>query len=301
MVELQLAHFSVQQYLMSKRIEADFPRKASGVGVIFQKNLSEISARGSITRICLAYLSLLDERRPIGETRAEFPLAQYSAQYWMDHAMPAEVEKEVEGSILNFFLRQREAYKVWGKLFDPDTPFHGGFPTYKNMATPLYYASLAGLNRTAKLLLDNEADVNAQGGFYCSALQASSARGHREIVQLLLNYGADVNAQGGEHGNALQAASAEGHEEIVQLLLDNGADINAQGGECTTALLAALAEGHDEIARLLLNNGADDTQDLWCGNALQTASINGYKEIMQLLLDYGADVNAPGGFNGRAL
>jgi hypothetical protein len=32
---------------------------------------------------------------------------------------------------------------------------------------------------------------------------------------MLLDQGADVNAQGGHYGSALQAASAEGHKEVV--------------------------------------------------------------------------------------
>ncbi|OCL02329.1 ankyrin, partial [Glonium stellatum] len=63
--------------------------------------------------------------------------------------------------------------------------------------------------------------------------------GYNEIVQLLLSKGADINAQGRYHGTALQAASKHGHNEIVQLLLSKGADINAQGGQYNTALQAA--------------------------------------------------------------
>jgi ankyrin repeat protein len=47
------------------------------------------------------------------------------------------------------------------------------------------------------------------------------------MVQLLLDKGADVNAQGGIYGNALQAASARCHKQVVKLLLDNGADDTA--------------------------------------------------------------------------
>lgn len=36
-----------------------------------------------------------------------------------------------------------------------------------------------------------------------------------EIVRMLLDNGADVNAQGGKHGNALQAALEKGHLEVV--------------------------------------------------------------------------------------
>lgn len=62
-------------------------------------------------------------------------------------------------------------------------------------------ASERGHEQIVKLLLDKGVDVNAQGGFYCNALQAASVRGHERIVKLLLK-GTDVNAQGGLHGNA---------------------------------------------------------------------------------------------------
>ncbi|OCL03716.1 ankyrin, partial [Glonium stellatum] len=68
------------------------------------------------------------------------------------------------------------------------------------------------------------ADINAQGGYYGTALQAASQGGYNEIVQLLLSKGADINAQGGHYNTALQAASKHGHNEIVQLLLSKGAN-----------------------------------------------------------------------------
>lgn len=36
------------------------------------------------------------------------------------------------------------------------------------------------------MLLERNADVNSQGGYYETALQAASAQNHHEIVQLLL-------------------------------------------------------------------------------------------------------------------
>jgi ankyrin repeat protein len=74
-----------------------------------------------------------------------------------------------------------------------------------------------------KLLLDNNADVNTQGGIYDNALQAASASGYLDVVRLLLDEGADVNTQGGCYRNTLQAASVRGHSDVVKLLLDNGA------------------------------------------------------------------------------
>ncbi|KAF4311286.1 ankyrin repeat-containing domain protein [Botryosphaeria dothidea] len=68
------------------------------------------------------------------------------------------------------------------------------------------------------MLLEKNADVNAQGGYYGSALQAALSKGHVQVVQMLLEKNADVNAQGGFYGNALQAASSKGHVQVVQIL-----------------------------------------------------------------------------------
>ena len=81
-----------------------------------------------------------------------------------------------------------------------------------------------------KLLLENGAEVNAEGGWYGNTLQAASYEGNEVIVKLLAN-GARVNAECGLYGNALQAASYLGNEVIVKLLLENGAEVNAKGGE----------------------------------------------------------------------
>lgn len=100
-----------------------------------------------------------------------------------------------------------------------------------------------------KILLDHGADVNAQGGHYESALQASaSGEGIYSAAQMLLDRGAyDINANDGEFGSALQAASAFGHKEMVELLLSHGEDVNAKGGNFGSALQAASGKDHEEI------------------------------------------------------
>ena len=134
---------------------------------------------------------------------------------------------------------------------------------------PLYYSCSAGFLNISRWLLAEGANINAQGGQYGNALQASSTSSRESIVQLLLDGGAAINAQGGYLGNALQAAADGGHEKIVRLLLDQGAAINAQEG--------------------------------YFGNALQAASDGGHETVVRLLLDRGADLNTKGGRHGSAL
>jgi ankyrin repeat protein len=102
-----------------------------------------------------------------------------------------------------------------------------------------------------QMLLDEGAEVNAQGGHYGNVLQAASSGGHEKVVQMLLNKGAEVNAQGGHYGNILQAASSGGQEKMVQMLLDEGAEVNAQGGGYSNALQAASSEGHETVVQIL--------------------------------------------------
>jgi ankyrin repeat protein len=169
--------------------------------------------------------------------------------------------------------------------------------------TALQAASERGHLDVVKLLLDNGADVNTQGGGrYGSALQAASEEGRLDMVKLLLDKGADVTTQGGDYGNALQAASVSGHSDVVKLLLDKGADVNTQGGDYGNALQVASVSGHSDVVKLLLDKGADvNTQGGSYGNALGTASACGHLDVVKLLLDKGADVNAQGGHYGNAL
>ncbi|KAJ5471099.1 hypothetical protein N7530_008456 [Penicillium desertorum] len=187
--------------------------------------LSMTQSHKGMALLCLSYLSYLGGQGSAAEVRARFPLAQYSAEYWMDHSRPTETESEILDSVLKFFLQQTQAYADWWKLFDPDIPWDQD-RDYE-MGPPLYYASLLGLQRTAQLLLDKDENINAQGG-YLSPLQIACIQGHEGIVKLLLAKGADVNAQGkDEPRTALQLASARGHQEIAKLLLANGADAKA--------------------------------------------------------------------------
>jgi Protein kinase domain/Ankyrin repeats (3 copies) len=169
----------------------------------------------------------------------------------------------------------------------------------------LYKAAMAATGlATVKSLLEEGADVNAQGGYYGNALQAAACIwGNKEVVLLLFEKGADVNAQGGYYGNALQAAACIwGNKEVVLLLLEKGANVNAQGGHHGSALQAAVVSGDKEVVLLLLEKGANvNVQGGYYGNALQAAACSGDKEVVLLLLEKGANVNAQGGHHGSAL
>ena len=96
-------------------------------------------------------------------------------------------------------------------------------------ATPLYFASKAGLVSVFQKLLAFGVDVNTNC-FYGTALQAASAEGHLDIVEELLKHGADLNASSEELGTALQAACTGGRASVVGTLVEKDADVTEIGG-----------------------------------------------------------------------
>ncbi|GAB7353871.1 hypothetical protein MBLNU459_g4229t2 [Dothideomycetes sp. NU459] len=289
---LQLAHFSVKEYLTSTRLDENT-----------KQYFGEVAAKGSISTICLAFLLNVEGSSSNRQIRKTFPFAQFSARYWMRYAAVAESGNKTLQRFIRQFIRHKDAYEVCYSLYRPDEPGKIKPETHREAAAPpLYYASLGGLSNTTKWLLDNGEDANAQGGRYGNALQAASMNGHKQVVKQLLAAGAEVNAQGGDYDNALLAASARGHPQVVKQLLTAGAKVNAQGGDYNNALQAALARGHQGVVEQLLAAGAVvNAQGGDCNNALQVASARGHSDLVEQLLAAGADVNAQGGDYGNAL
>ncbi|KAI3226148.1 hypothetical protein DTO012A9_9154 [Penicillium roqueforti] len=296
-VTVRIAHFSVQEYLLSDRILQQNSR-------IFA--IRSAPANTEIAQICLVYLlepalseGLLDEAK-----LTEFPFAHFAAIHWFHHYANSEEGKTaIEKLLSKLFKDDMKAFVTWIRLHDMDRPWNMNVDynrPFANIALPLYYAALLGLESVLSSIFlidtrdaDSSDTVNAQGGRYGNALQAASQGGHEKVVRMVLNRGAHVNAQGGTYGYALQAASHGGHENVVRMLLDRGAEVNAQGKLYDNALQAASAGGHEKVVEMLLDRGADVNAKFdEHGNALQAASVEGHEEVVKILLVRAANVNA---------
>jgi len=290
-----LAHHSIREYLVSDRI------KESSAS---QYSLREIECQVAIAKGCLGYLNQIP-RPASDDVLRTSALALYAAKFWAHHLQRTGDEmKEVSRLAMSLLSSNNPAYLMWLRLHDPDDPSRR--PDFsiqlESVAEPLYYGALMGFVWIVESLMEQGADVNADGGKFGTALQAASAKGHQSIVEILIKAGADINAWGGKHGNALHSALAESHVGVVKLLVEAGADVNTPGGEYTSALQAASHKGHEAVIEILVNAGAEiDAPGEKYGTPLQAASLGGYSQIVKFLLECGAYVGASGGEHGSSL
>ncbi|KAF7971615.1 hypothetical protein HWV62_20716 [Athelia sp. TMB] len=286
---VKLAHMSMKEYLLSKRIE-------SGTAAFF--SINEALSHSLIAQTCLAYLLDLGKvSNPVESTiQSDFPLAPYAAAHWISHMrLGCCAGSHLSQMMMKIFSNDSNALINWVRLDDPDQVdlFERDLERpAERIAAPLYYASSCGLQEVVNHLLRTGANVNARGGEYGSALAVASSKGHCSIVQELLEHGAETDAQCGEHGTALQNASHQGHAAVVRLLLENGAEVDQQCGD-GTALLRASSRGHADVVRQLLDSGADvNSSEGPRSKALWVASYKGYDTVVRLLLEARADVDS---------
>ena len=312
---VRIAHSSIQEYLENERIQ---DQKAS------KFSLNPTAANTEIAQICLTYLledglciSKLDW--PIVQS---FPLARYAARYWHEHCR-AMVEHAPEVDSLSMKLFQREtAFITWVRLYDANLNRWLQFElSLDRIATPIYYASLLGLDRTLSELITAETS-KSESTSASSIVPAPIVSTQSEKLVSPPNrerqgvpFGEDDykmhtwfrtdasrNFKIGYYNTALVAASAQGHVGAVTLLLDRGAKSNREGRRYGRALSAAVLENQSPVVQLLLARGADIHVEAGrVPRPLHLASFRGFDQIVRMLLETGADVNARSGRFGNAL
>lgn len=288
--QVRLAHYSVQEYLLSERCKLGE----------FQPQRSNLE----MAETCLQYL-LHACRQPRHAVASEdghnsLPLYSYSSTSWFNHVKLADPQKST--AVIDVAMRelfsQPEVFETWAAITRPGPRARED----KNLFSPLYYASWIGIPEIVQQLIMKGAkpdkvetvngDMVPDCNLQCKVLDVAVAEGHLDVVRILLRAGADPNATGDGWGSPLQVASFRGLEAIVQVLLESGADATAHTGTNGTgfALHAAAEKGHPRIVKLLLDHGADPNQTgSDSGNALNAAALCGNKESVRELLKAGAD------------
>lgn len=310
-ITVRLAHFSVKEYLVSKRVIDSKARRFF---------MDRDTCDENIAQSCLAYI--LHYSKSVKKNKPEdvisFPLVRYAASSWHLH-MSQVICPDWSRAIL--LLDSESSRSNWLYIYDPDDPWKEPSPS-KSMGSAIYYASNLELATLVQNFLDGGADPNVQGGLYGTPLAVASYLGYYQIVKILLIAGPDLRMESGRFGyTALSRASVAGHLDVVQLLLDHEATMQAQsqptpanqaaekivdGPYLADALGQAAYGGHIEIAKLLLKSGADVNAKTKRWGTVLRAAINGAssfregrQDLFKVLLDAGAHVYAEVNSAGR--
>jgi len=284
---IQFAHFSVKEYLTSKRL-------AESKETISRFHVSMSLAHTIIAKACLGVLLFIDTNITWDDLD-KFPLAKYAGEHWPDHAQFEGVSPEIQDGMQRLLDPNSHHLSVWVWIHDPtrssyeiedDCPPEACSP-------PLYYAAVWGLHDIAEfLIVEHSQNVNSSdlicGG---TPLGMASRYGSCEVARVLLGHGADTEIRDDDGRSPLDVASENGEVEMLQVLLEHDVDVNSsdENGRWT-ALHFASGCGEVEIARLLLENGADvNAKNRDMETPLHMAENDG---VAQILLEYGADSNA---------
>jgi ankyrin repeat protein len=101
-----------------------------------------------------------------------------------------------------------------------------------------------------KSLLDEGADINATDEGLTLLMKAAT-EGYLKTAKLLIDKKADIDARTNEGGTALIAASMAGYAKIVELLVNAGANTKLKNNMGYTAEMYAKEKGYTNIIELL--------------------------------------------------
>lgn len=160
---------------------------------------------------------------------------------------------------------------------------------------PLHSAAISGDLKTAAVLLQYNADINARGRLSTTALHFAVWQGHHEFVKFLLTQPKiDFDAVDGHNSTALHVATFSDDDDCIQLLLAAGADLNIKDEIGRTPTMYACSRASVKTLSLVLDADPDLTlKDNEGYTALHDLCRRGLDDIVvQILDDLDVDINA---------
>lgn len=214
-------------------------------------------AEDIITTICVTYLLLDDfEAGPcetafdLEERLREFPLYEYAAHYWGNHARACS---RLDEEVMRFLDCNRKVEASTQALLVGKRPWDG-IQDYPRQMTGLHLAAYFGVVEAVSNLMQKERHPDLGDSFGRTPLSYAAENGHGAPVKLLLATGkVNINSSDKFDRTALSYAAERGHEGLVQLLLERGANTNTKDSKGRTLLAWADENRHKGTARLLLD------------------------------------------------
>lgn len=156
----------------------------------------------------------------------------------------------------------------------------------------LSYAVNNGDIEIAKLLLENKAKIKDE---LLIAIKSPIVESRIDMIKLLIDNKANINYADENGFNPLNIAIESGDMELTKFLITNGANVNSLMQDEVSLIGYAIAQNNMDLLQILIENGANVNYtggDSWADTPLQTASRLGLDNVVRILLTRNADINA---------
>ena len=290
---IKLSHFSVKEFLTSTRL-------AEATDIISRRyHVSMTPAHTLVAQACLSILLHLD-KDVTSDNLKDFPLAEYAAEHWVDHARFEDVSRNVEDGIKRLLDPSKPHLAICIWIYDP------GVPRWKQNTrnetplplprTSLHYAASWGLHPVVveSLIIEHSQDVCSRDSTdNATPLHLASLNGHLKAVCKLIECGADATAQNNDGETSLHLALRWGRVDVARMLIARCADLSTQNNDGETPLHLALRKNQEGVARVLIERGADlSTQNNHGETPLHLALKENQEDVARMLIERGADLTA---------
>lgn len=144
----------------------------------------------------------------------------------------------------------------------------------------------------AKLLLENKAKIK---GELLLAIKSPIAESRIDMIKLLIDNKANINYSDDDGFTPLNIAIESGDMELTKFLITNGANVNSLMQDGVSLIGYAIAQNNMDLLQILIENGANVNNtngDSWANTPLQTASRLGLDNVVRILLTRNVDINA---------
>ena len=286
---VQFAHFSVKEFLTSDRL-ATSTVDASRYHYVHLELAHTIMAQACLS-VLLHLSSHIDDEASI----ENFPLAEYAAAYFGDHAEFERVLSQILDGVDHLLDADKPHFAAWLRLRRRRLWVREELPE----VPPLYYVVQFGFRGMVDYLISKRPEDQSARGKLGTPLHAALHRKHADVALLLLENCVDVDVRGAGNSTPLHLAADGGLVDVTRILLERHADIEARDSSGRTPLyrstdgeLGASDDARFGPACLLLEHGADvDARDNGHSTPLHEASYSGSVKIAQLLLEHGANID----------
>lgn len=156
----------------------------------------------------------------------------------------------------------------------------------------LSYAVNNGDIEIAKLLLENKAKIKDE---LLIAIKSPIVESRINMMKLLIDNKANINYTDENGFTPLNIAIESGDMELTKFLIKNGANVNSLMQDGLSLIGYAIAQNNMDLLQILIENGANINNtngDSWANTPLQTASRLGLDNVVRILLTRNADINA---------